>query len=102
MLGGVADLGARDGGVAKQRIGEDLLHIADRLLALDFHEVARIDAVDIGEPDQHLHRDRALVALHEIEIARGDVEFVGHARLGEPALAAQALEPGTGENFSRR
>ena len=102
MLGGVAHLGARDGGVAKQRVGEDLLHVADRLLALDFHEVARIDAIDVGEPDQHLDGDRALIALHEVEIAWRNVELVGHARLGEPAFAAQALEPGTGENFPWR
>ncbi len=102
MLGGVAHLGARDRGVAKQRVGEDLLHVADRLLALDLHEVARIDAIDVGEPDQHLHRDRALIALHQVEIAGRNIEFVSHARLGEPAFPAQALEPGTGENLPWR
>ncbi len=100
MLGGVAHLGAGDGGVAEQGIGEDLLHIADRLLALDLHEVARVDAIDVGEADQHLHGDRTLVALHQIEVAWRDVEFVGHPRLRQPTFAPQPLEAGSGENFS--
>ena len=52
--------------VAKQRIGKNLLHFAGRMLALDLHEVARIDAIDVGQPDQDLDGDRALVALHQV------------------------------------
>ncbi len=71
------------------------------MFALALYEVARIYAIDVGQPDQDLHRDRALIALHQIQIARRDIEFGGHGRLGKLALPAQPLEPGAGEDFSR-
>ncbi len=71
------------------------------MFALALHEVARIYAIDVGQTDQDLDRDRALIALHQVQIAWRDIEFGGHPRLGKLALPAQPLEPGAGEDFSR-
>ena len=71
------------------------------MFALALHEVAGIYAINVGQTDQDLDRDRALIALHQVQIAWRDIEFGGHARLGKLALPAQPLEPGAGEDFSR-
>ena len=100
MFGRVLQLRARHRRFPQHGIGEDLVQFADRLIALAGHEVARIDAIDIGEPDQNLNRDRPLIALHQVQIARRDVEILGHAGLGQLAVAAQALEAWPGEDFA--
>ena len=82
------------------RIGKDLLELADGLLAFVRGEGAGIDAIGVGEANQHLRRDRALVALHEVEVARRDAELVRHARLGDLLLAPQPLEAGADEELA--
>ncbi len=91
--------GAGTAGLAKQGIGQNLLDFADGVFAFALHEVARIDAIDIGQPDQHLDRDRPLVALHEVEIARRNIELGGHAGLGQLTFPAKPLKARAGENL---
>ena len=100
MFGGVLDLRPRDAGLAHDRIGEQLFDLADRLIGLALHEFARIDAIDVGEPDQDLHRDRPLVAFHQVEVACRNVQLLGHAGLGHLTFAPQPLQPRAGENFA--
>ncbi len=100
MFGRVLQFRAGHADFAQRGIGEELLHFADRLLGIALDKFARIDAIDVGEADQHLDGDRALVALHEIEITRGNVEFLGHARLGDVALAPEPFEARAGENLA--
>jgi len=57
----------------------------------------RVDLVDGGEPQDELHRQRALVALDQVEIGRRDAEPFGHGRLGQAAGRADAADARPGE-----
>lgn len=101
MFGGVLHFRARDAGLTHDRIGKQLFDLADRLIGLALHEFARIEPIDVGEADQDLHGDRALIALHQVEIARRDVQLLGHAGLGHLAFASQPLQPRAGKDLAR-
>ena len=67
-------------------------------MALRFHpsagnEIAQVDVVGIGKPQQHLRGERPLVALEMIEIARRYAELLGHARLVDAQLAPKHPQP---------
>ena len=99
---GILEFGARHRRLAKQGIGQHLRKLVDGGVGEVLHEFAGIDAVDVGEPRQDRHGDRPLIALHQVEVARRNREFIGHARLGQAAFPAQAFEPGAGEDFADR
>ena len=70
------------------------------MFPLALHEIARVDAIDVGQLDQDLDRDRPLVALHQVQIARRDIELGGHGGLRQVTLPAQPLEAGASEDFA--
>ena len=92
-LGHLRHLVARHRQVAKQRIGEHLGEIARVGRLLVGREAADIDVVRLGQAQQHLGRDRALIALQIVQIAWADAEILRHAGLGEALVTAQPPQP---------
>ena len=98
----VVQLGAGDRGIPEERVGQHLLQPFDRLAGAVLHELAGVDAVDVREAHEHGHGYGALVALHQIQIARRYGELFGHPRLGQPALPPQPLETWPREDLAGR
>ena len=63
-------------------------------------ERARIEVETLGELDDQRSRQRALVLLDEVEIARRNRQHLGHRRLGQPRLAPQAADGVASEEFA--
>ena len=87
----------------KQRIGEDLLQRGERAAALAL-QLVQVDLVDRRQLEKQLDRQRALVALDQVQIGRRDAESLGHRRLGQAKPVADAADARTREDllFSHR
>ena len=101
VFGGIDQLGARHRRVAEDGVGQHLLEAFDGRAGAILHELARVDAVGVGQPCQHGQGDGSLVALHQVEVGGGDGELGGHTRLGEAALAPQPLQTRACKDFPR-
>ncbi len=103
-LGEVAQLLLGDVDLAEQRIGEDLVELGEEAVLVGGGEIAQIEVVGFGQPQQDLRGHRALVPLDQIDIARRDPEPLGDLGLGQPQLlpdppearADEQLFPGLG------
>jgi len=80
----------------QKRVREHLPQGGDGAARLPL-KLFRVDLVDGGEPQDELHRQRALVALDQVEIGRRDTEPFGHGRLGQAAGRADAADARPGE-----
>ncbi len=82
ILGDLHHLVARDADVAHQPVGEDFVQVARRRLVGPGDEIAHVDVVGVGEAEQHLRGQRALVALEMVEIAGRHAQLLRHAESG--------------------
>ena len=98
-LGEVAQLLLRQIDLAEQRIGEDLVQLGEEAVLVCGGEVAQIEVVGLGQPQQDLRRHRALVALDQVDIARRNAEPLGDLGLRQPQLLADPPEAGPYEQL---
>ena len=56
-------------------------------------EEGRVDTEDLGDAQQHGHRQRAHIVLDLVEVAGRDLQHLGQRRLTEAPLAAQLAHP---------
>ncbi len=99
-LDGFAEFQPRHRRVAKERVGENLVELGYGAFVIVGGKFPRIERVGMGQADQHLRGDGALVALHQVEVARRQTKLLGHRGLRQVLLTAQALEARPDEQFS--
>ena len=100
VLGQLDDLVARHGQALEHRIGEGLGQGRLGGRAAGGAEAAQVDVVGLGQPQQQLGRDGALVALDVVQIAGRTAEVGGHRRLGQAQIAPQPLEAAAQEQLA--
>ncbi len=76
-LGEVAQLLFRQIDLAEQGIGEDLVELGEEAVLVGGGEVPQIEVVGLGEAEQDLGSDRALIALDQVDVARRNAEPLG-------------------------
>ncbi len=106
------DAGAQFGEIAQfllgqvdlpeQRIGEDLVQLGEEAVLVGGGEVAQVEVIGLRQPQQDLRRHRALVALDQVDVARGNAEPLGDLGLRQPQLLADPPEAGADEEFLAR
>src|SRR5882757_9935619 len=78
----------------EQRVGEYLVQFGEKAVLVGGREVAQIEVVGLRQPQQKLRRHRALVALYQVDIARGNLQALGHLGLRQAKLLADPAEAG--------
>ncbi len=99
QFGEVAQFLFRQVDLAEQRIGEDLVQLGEEPVLVGGGEVAQVEVIGLRQPQQDLRRHRALVALDQVDIARGNAETLGDLGLRQPQLLANAPEAGADEQL---
>ena len=98
-FGEIAQFLFRQVDLPEQRIGEDLVQLGEETVLVGGGEVAQIEVIGFRQPQQQLRRHRPLVALDQVDIARGNAKALGDLGLRQPQLLADAPEPGANEQF---
>ena len=57
-------------------------------------EIAKIEVIGLRQAEQQLRRHRALVALYQVDVARGNLQALGHLGLRQTELLADPAEAG--------
>jgi hypothetical protein len=83
----------------EDRILHHRAQIGEQGRALVLGDVAPVDAIDIEQPQQHLHRHAALVVLKEVDVGGADPERLRHRALGLAAIGAQPPQPRADEGL---
>ena len=99
QFGEVAQLLLGQVDLAEQWIGEDLVQLGKEPVLIGGGEVAQIEVVGLGQPQQYLRRHRALVPLYQVDIARRNAQPLGDLGLRQPELLADPPEAGAHEEF---
>jgi hypothetical protein len=86
------DFGFRDGVGGEERVREGFAQGDLELALLHAGKGGEVDLQNVGEFEEERGGDVALVVLDEVEIARGNTEFLGETLLGEALLHAQAAD----------
>ncbi|MPL99021.1 hypothetical protein SDC9_45234 [bioreactor metagenome] len=74
-------------------IGECRTQIGDQPRLLGFGEELHVQPEDRVQLQQHRHRQRALVLLHLVQIARAEFKRAGERDLGHAVVLAQPAQP---------
>ena len=99
QFGEIAQLLLRQVDLAEQRIGEDLVQFGKEPVLVGGGEIAQIEVIGLGQPQQDLRRHRALVALYQVDIARRNAQPLGDLGLRQPELLADPPEAGADEQL---
>ena len=83
----------------EQRIGEDFVQLGEEAILVGGGEVAQIEVIGLGQPEQDLRRHRALVPLYQVDIARRNAQALGDLGLRQPELLADPPEAGADEKL---
>jgi hypothetical protein len=83
----------------EQGIGKDLVQFGEETILVGGGKVAQIEVIGLRQPEQDLRRHRPLVALYQVDIARGNPEALGDLGLRQPELLADAPEAGADEKL---
>ena len=86
----------------EQRIGEYLVQFGEEAVFVGGREIAQIEVIGLRQPEQQLRRHRALVALYQVDIARGNLQALGHLGLRQAELLADPAEPRARQTASFR
>src|SRR5260370_18795525 len=78
----------------EQWIGKNLVQLGEKPVLVCGGEIAQIEVIGFRQPQQDLRRHRALVALDQVDIARGNPETLGDLGLRQAQLLADAPESG--------
>ncbi len=81
--------------LAEQRIGKDLVQLGEEPVLVGGGQIAQIEVIGLRQPQQDLRRHRALVALDQVDVARGNAEAFRDLGLRQPQLLPDPPEPGT-------
>ena len=99
QFGEVAQFLLRQVDLPEQRIGEDLVQLGEEAVLVGGGEVAQIEVIGLGQPQQDLRRHRALVPLYQVDIARRNAQPLGDLGLRQPELLADPPEAGADEKL---
>src|SRR6266481_9910300 len=91
----VAQFLLRQVDLSEQRIGKDLVQLGEKPVLVGGGEIAQIEVIGLRQPQQDLRRHRALVALYQVDIARGNTEPLGDLGLRQAQLLADPPKSGT-------
>ena len=91
---------ARDGQIAKQRIGQNFGQVPRAARVGVAGQTADIDVVGLGQTQQNLRGQGPLIALEMVEITGRYGQIFGHARLRQTQIAAQPFEPYAQKEFA--
>ena len=100
VLGQLDDLVARHREALEDRIGEGLGQFGLGSGAGGLAQGAQVYVIGIGQPQQQLGRDGALVALDMVQIGGRNAEIARHGRLGQGEIAPQPLEAAAEEQLA--
>ena len=101
-FGQVAQLLFRQIELAEQGVGENLVEFGEKAILVGGREVAQVEIVGFRQPQQNLRRDRALIALDQIDVARGDAEALRDLGLRQAELLPDAAEARADEQLLAR
>lgn len=79
-----------DLGGVQRAVSEDLAQRRRQASLRIIRQLLQVDVENLAQPQEQRHRNRPLVMLDEVEIARADAETLGHLLLSQPSLAPQA------------
>ena len=99
QFGEIAQFLLRQVDLPEQRIGEDLVQFGEEAVLVGGGEIAQIEVIGLRQPEQQLRRHRALVALYQVDIARRNLQALGHLGLRQAQLLADPAEPGPTNSF---
>jgi hypothetical protein len=86
----------------EQRIAEHFVQLGEESILVSGRKVAQVDVIGLRHLEQDLRRDRALVALDQVDVARRHAELVGHLGLRQPELAPDPPKARPHEQFGGR
>src|SRR5260221_5629023 len=95
QLSEIAQFLLRQVDLPEQRVGEDLVQFGEKAVLVGGRKVAQIEVIGLREPEQDLRRHRTLVALYQVDIARRNLQALGHLGLRQDELLADAAKPRT-------
>src|SRR5713101_9516973 len=93
QFGQIAQFLLRQVDLPEQRIGENLVQLGEKPVLVGGGEIAQIEVIGLRQPQQDLRRHRALVALYQVDIARGNAEPLGDLGLRQAQLLADPPKP---------
>ena len=93
QFGEIAQFLLRQVDLPEQRIGKDLVQFGEEAVLVGGGEIAQIEVIGLRQPEQQLRRHRALVPLYQIDIARRNLQPLGHLGLRQAQLLADPAEP---------
>src|SRR2546423_325458 len=92
QFGEIAQFLLRQVDLAEQRIGEDFVQLGEEAVLVGGGEVAQIEVIGFGQPEQDLRRHRPLVPLYQVDIARRNAQPLGDLGLRQAELLADAAK----------
>src|SRR5215207_5357900 len=102
QFGQIAQFLLRQVDLAEQRVGEDFVQLGEETVLVGGREVAQIEVIGLGQPEQDLRRHRPLVPLYQVDIARRNAQPLGDLGLRQPKLLADPPEAGPDEELLSR
>ena len=99
QFGEIAQFLLRQIDLPEQGIGKDLVQFGEEPVLVGGGEIAQIEVIGLRQPQQDLRRHRALVALYQVDIARGNAETLGDLGLRQSQLLPDAPEAGADEKL---
>src|SRR5258708_7640685 len=95
QLSKIAQFLLRQVDLPEQRVGEYLVQFGEKAILVGGREIAQIEVIGLRQPEQKLRRHRTLVALYQVDIARRNLQALGHLGLRQAELLADPAEPRT-------
>src|SRR5258708_11121597 len=90
----VAQFLLRQVDLSEQWIGKDLVQLGEKPVLVGGGEIAQIEIIGLRQPEQDLRCHRPLVALDQVDIARGNPKPLGDLGLRQAQLLADTPESG--------
>src|SRR5436305_2855966 len=92
QFGQVTQFLLRQVDLPEQRIGKYLVQLGEEPVLVGAGEVSEIEIIGLRQPHQQLRRDRPLVPLYQVDIARRNAKTLGNLGLRKPQLLANSPE----------
>src|SRR5216683_1702343 len=83
----------------EQRIGKNLVQLGEETVLVGGRKIAQIEVIGFRQAEQELRRHGALVPLYQVDIARRNLEPLGHLGLRQAELLADPPESGADEQL---
>ena len=78
--------------IGKDRVAQHIGQAAGVIVAVLARKLGQVELVALGEAQQQVRGQRALVAFEQGDIAGGNAQVARHRLLGQPQFTAQALQ----------